>query len=95
MSIAKALSPPFTFGIFFDAKAWTGRGDAAGFTKAPVGISAITHEIQSHSAKRGGDLSSRSTRWKEHRLVISRSPMLPPRPKGRLEPLELLIFLEK
>ncbi|MBP1712052.1 MAG: hypothetical protein H6Q42_255, partial [Deltaproteobacteria bacterium] len=70
-------------------------GVAAGFAKAPVGISAITHEIQSDSVKRGGDLRSRPALWKVHRLVISRSPTLPPRPRGRLELLELLIFLEK
>ena len=70
-------------------------GVAAGFEKAPVGISAITHEIQSDSAKRGGDLKSRPTLWKDHCLVISRSPMLPLRPRERLELLEPLIFLEK
>lgn len=68
-------------------KAGTG---AEGFTKAAVEISAITHEIQRDSVKGGGNLRPRPvTPWG----VLK--PGAVPALQGHLEPLELLLFLEK
>jgi len=66
-----------------------GAGTAAGLAKAPIGILAITHEIQSDSVKRRGDLISAGP-MEGPPLCGFVKPGVVPAPRGRLPLFENL-----
>jgi len=82
---------PFTFGICFKGKAWSGHGDGDAIAKAPAGICACIGETKGFPQRKAEGLRPRLVPWKDHRLVISRSAALSPCPGGlrRIRPLRL------
>jgi len=68
---------------------------ATGFAKAPAGILAFIGETQGFPQREAEGLRPRLFPWKHHRLVVSQSAALSPRPGGGFEVSAPLVFLEK
>jgi hypothetical protein len=71
----------FTFDLYFLAhELWLGVGVVRRFAKAPAGYSVFRGETKRDSAKRGRRPAAPPDLRRNHRLVVSRSAALPPRP---------------
>jgi hypothetical protein len=68
---------------------------AARFAKAPAGILAFSGETKGFPQREAEGLRPRLFPWKNHRLGVSQSAALSPRPRGDFEVSAPLVFFEK
>ena len=92
----KGTCLPSLLTFVFEAKAWTGRGGRGAICES-TGRDLGLHQRNQKSFRkeRRKACGLRLVLWKDHRLVVSRSATLPPRPGGGLKLLEPLISFEE